>query len=305
MDKSPIKLFNPGPEEPSAGDSTAEGKFVNLHMSLVISLISIDEIPPSYDYSVVERSARFQEEWIKHHPKYCKKRHWSTTAPTIDIHFKVKLDEPKGTFSSWLFGRGRNKGPEWRAVMRISTWNIPRLMARGLYWGPHDVQEVPGGVHLGSRLGAFRFGYGVHWNHTRIYHIEPPGKLREWTAQLFVFAKTHSTLAQFDINCLTPETVESMKARNWKGDIVYLASRERPDLNFNTLYGLMPLKGWWMWPKTESMANEQVTESLPLGDSVTLEDEPVKPGPMGIVETFLYLPRRKSPFVTQTGEKST
>ncbi|CAH0047130.1 unnamed protein product [Clonostachys solani] len=248
--------------------------------------IITDEITPSDDFALAERCARIQTEWIRSRPNDWNKCDMSKL-PTIEIHFESY--ETKKPFLSRLLGR-QQKGAQWRAVMKIWTCNTPRLMRQGVYWGPDDVNEVTGFVRLDDNRLSRAWGWGGRWKHMRAYNIQPPGDKVEWHGSLYVFTQEAATLARFDLSCITPETAVKMSADNWQKRLVYLADRRRPDLSFNTIFGSMPLKGWWIWPKAGSSISERTTVS---SSNMALECPKNSPttDPNGITERFILFVR--------------
>ncbi|CAH0021679.1 unnamed protein product [Clonostachys rhizophaga] len=171
--------------------------------------------------------------------------------------------------------------------MRIWTCNTPRLMREGFYWGPGDVNEAKGYVALNDKVSSRAWGLDRRWKHVRVYELQPQGDKVEWLGHILVFAQEAAALAQFDLSYITPERAVKMTATNWQKRLVYLADRRRPDLSFNTIYGSMPLKGWWVWPKAESSISERTTAAS--GSDFALECPKNSPttGPSGITERYI------------------
>ncbi|CAG9982424.1 unnamed protein product [Clonostachys byssicola] len=206
-------------------------------------------------------------------------------APKLVLSHEIITDETEKSFMGGLLRR--QKGPQWRAILRIWTPNTPRLMRKGFSWGVGDVNVARGYVQLNDNVTGRAWGLGRRFKHIRVYDLQPPGDRVEWIGHISVFAQEAATLAQFDLSCITPEMALKMVATNWQKRLVYLADRRRPDLNFNTIYGSMPLKGWWMWPKAEASISERTTTAS--GSDKALECPKNSPttGPSGIAERYI------------------
>lgn len=238
---------------------------------------------PSDDFSLDERCARIQRGSIASRPEDWN-QYGLSKIPTIQIHFQP--DEGKKPLLSRLLGR-RQKGAQWRAIMRIWTCNTPRLMRQGFYWGPDDVNEAKGSVQLYDKVSSRAWGLGRRWKHVREYELQPPGGKVEWLGDIMVFAQEAAALAQFDLSYITPERAVKMTATNWQQRLVYLADRRRPDLSFNTIYGSMPLKGSWIWPKAESSISERTIVASGSGMALECPKNSPTTGPSGITERYI------------------
>jgi hypothetical protein len=160
-------------------------------------------------------------------------------------------------------------------------------MHQGFYWGPGDVNEAKGCVQLNDNVTSRAWGLGRRWKHVRVYELQPPGDKVEWLGHILVFAQKAAALAQFDLSYVTPERAVKMTATNWQQRLVYLADRRRPDLSFNTIYGSMPLKGWWIWPKGESSISERTTVASGSDMALGCPKNSPTTGPSGITERYI------------------
>ncbi|CAG9981174.1 unnamed protein product [Clonostachys byssicola] len=139
----------------------------------------------------------------------------------------------------------------WHAMMRIKAKNVPRLMRDGFFQlSPKNYCEGSSALRLDDAVWPKRLGCDDSWRQTRTYAFKDEGDDPEWHAILAVVSKERFTIVNFDLGMITPETINMVKAYNWKGEQVYEANPSRPRENFNLIYPNVVLGGWWGGPQT-------------------------------------------------------
>jgi hypothetical protein len=148
---------------------------------------------------------------------------------------------------------------DWFAVLEVNAKNIPGLMRHGFHCSSANLVPGRGFVELDRRELLKERGFGrTHCQHIRAYKLKGNENTDiEWRGTLEVYAKSSSTLINFDLNWLTPDKMLYTNAWDWNSKPVYSYNRYRERRNFNVVYEGMPLKGWWPWPKASppSQAN--------------------------------------------------
>ncbi|CAG9956638.1 unnamed protein product [Clonostachys rosea f. rosea IK726] len=138
----------------------------------------------------------------------------------------------------------------WRAMMRIRTKNVPRLMREGFFQlSPKNYCEGSSALRLDNKIWPERLGCDDSWRQTRTYAFKDEGDNPEWHATLAVVSKERFTIVNFDLGMITPDTISLVKAYNWNGEQVYEANQSRPRENFNLIYPNVVLGGWWGGPQ--------------------------------------------------------
>lgn len=190
-------------------------------------------------------------------------KYWETLRPDDwDNGFKSGINiffETNGHFLDRLFGLEAE--PAWRAELIVLAANVPGLMSRGFHWSLDNFDPSSSiRFHDGEPKWAGYCNTRV-WKHVRIYHLREAGENPTWKATLKVYAKSKSTVINFDRRWITKDTICLVAATNWDRRLVYLVNRANPTYNFNFLFGDMPLEGWWGWPNPEAPSPEPPSPS--------------------------------------------
>lgn len=221
---------------------------------------------------------------------------------TIHIGFEPEYQK---TFSCKRILRDRKEQPSWRAVLLFHNANVPLLMRDGLHWSPQNLVANEQTIRLDFKpsKGAqgqektnelvrhglvrsfapqwgwtFREDASSSWPHQRRYRLRDNGPYPRWTATLYVFAPKASTVIDFDIGSITPETTAWALAKDLEGRVVY-DTRRRNGEWFNTVFPQKPLGGWWPWPKATD--NLMVGIPTPRPSPTRLEENAVAPESSG------------------------
>ena len=201
------------------------------------------------------------------HPTGCKGGHGTFQANTL---FGLQPRELQNWSINRIF-RNCESQPAWRALLHLQVRNTARLMREGFYWSSENLEQQEHKINLNLKpnkipkqlskmIFAPAWGWTRHdhadWKHSRTYFISDNVPAKEWRGTLVVYGKKPSTVIEFDINAITPETVVWARAWNWRGNICYDTCGGQ-GARFNTLFNEMPLDGWWPWPKRPDDRNRE------------------------------------------------
>ncbi|KAI8691778.1 hypothetical protein LRP88_09042 [Fusarium phalaenopsidis] len=162
----------------------------------------------------------------------------------LDIIFVSDLDVPDDTM------------PEWKAYLRVSAHDVPRLMREGFYWSEVNVDQERGEYASYPREenpSLPRF--------CRTYYLDDLEDDPQWMAQLTVHSHELHVLSKFRLRDLRVEDILSAMAFRPRSHRVYYYHARKPQHCINAIYDNMPLKGWWPWPKEEEAAGETEDET--------------------------------------------
>lgn len=201
--------------------------------------------PPSYE-SLME-AAEVEAAWDHERPA-----HWLEGKCNLLLQFKSQH-----SIFSRLVGRA---GPSWSAQLEVKAKNIPRLMRRGFYWSPADIQK--GDDHIELDLKFATAPKPVHrgkdaptkWNHVRTRRLRDHSGDGEWFALLHVFAMEVETLLNFDLELLTMDRLRRQVAYDWNREVVYWAHRSDKRV-YNITSQQAPV-GWWLGGTVEISREE-------------------------------------------------
>lgn len=151
---------------------------------------------------------------------------------------------------------------KWKAGLYVYTKDVPQLMREGFYWTASNVVLEEG--FFGPNK-VDRNLYQEGWTFGRHYFLSDLSKEPRWTAWLIVFARNFdqclSSMRRFSLDKLSPDLVSESFALNAHQGLIYGYCFNEPELNFNCIYGNMPMNGWWPWPKGESELATQAPTS--------------------------------------------
>ncbi|CAH0043195.1 unnamed protein product [Clonostachys rhizophaga] len=181
--------------------------------------------------------------------------------PPEDRPPSYEVDEKISSGSQMLRKKTGGLVPRWvenplarktgQLVLQVNAKNIPGLMRHGFYCSLANFVPGRGSILLDRRELLKERGLGrTHCKHIRAYKEKGNENTEiEWRGILEVYAKSSSTLINFDLNWLTHDNMLFAKAWDWNSKQVYSYSQYRERRNVNVVYEGIPLKGWWPWPK--------------------------------------------------------
>lgn len=173
---------------------------------------------------------------------------WLSRSPRVQLAF---YHESMFTSITQKIKPGKTS---WVARVDVKTRNVPRLMREGLHWSDANVQKelsyfernisasaIPS-IHSGEQHDG--------WTNLRKYFLVSLDTTTNWTAEITVYTKSVAVLSEFELCWLTAENLGLTYATNWDGKMVYMYRKWQAENTYlNAIYGNMPLKGWWPWPK--------------------------------------------------------
>ncbi len=145
----------------------------------------------------------------------------------------------------------------WVVFLKVRCENVARLMDEGFHWTVDDnILREEGSMSHRLRGEWEAFGF----RHARRWTLADKGReTPRWVALLEVVTPFLEILPAFPLHELSTANIISANACDARDKLVYNYSRATPGQNYNCLYDLRPLRGWWPWPKEETPKEAPMT----------------------------------------------
>jgi hypothetical protein len=146
----------------------------------------------------------------------------------------------------------------WVVRMKVRCEHVSRLMDEGFHWSTGNVLPEEGSMShaLQDEWTAKGFRHARQW---MLADKAPGHETPQWVAHLEVISPFLEVLARFPLHDLSAANICSANAWDPRGRLVYNYNCRTPDRNYNCLYDLRPLQGWWPWPKKDMLTDAPVT----------------------------------------------
>ncbi|KAI1752141.1 hypothetical protein F4782DRAFT_530753 [Xylaria castorea] len=137
---------------------------------------------------------------------------------------------------------------EWAAFIYVTCSAFSHPICKGFHWGGANV--VHEDVFVGEVVMDGEFGQDEKkWSGVRHYLLEDLLRPRRWVAKLQVFTFSYETLRHFDLNQLSQENIRYGQAFCPYGRRIYQYCYGKFQPCYNTIYGDMPMEGFWPRPR--------------------------------------------------------
>ncbi|KAK2007369.1 hypothetical protein LZ32DRAFT_610387 [Colletotrichum eremochloae] len=172
---------------------------------------------------------------------------WRNLKPNVCFLFDPKLPNSEPTEGNIY---------DWEAKLQAKARDVPRLLREGFYWNTANVDWEAGYIQLDLSTDD-EPGAADYWSCSRTFFLSDLSDDPQWTAKLVVYAAKTSVLSRFTLSSINMDTMNwatAWRKVNEQGNNeqwVYTWDRYDPEENFNAIYGDMPLKGWWPWPRLD------------------------------------------------------
>lgn len=179
-----------------------------------------------------------------------------STARSTNGNSYLASDHPLALYFGLLPDRCKPwHSQDWLGELVVKCDDVASLMRNGLFWTTKNVQWEQGYADEAVEFNVYHkegFFRTSRW-FLRDMDNEPP----QWTASLIVWAR-HGVLDAFKLEDLSVNNANYCWAWNSEASLVYEYYDMFPERNVNVIYGVMPMKGWWPWPREEQASVEEV-----------------------------------------------
>ncbi|KAI1400862.1 hypothetical protein F4819DRAFT_509107 [Hypoxylon fuscum] len=206
-------------------------------------------LPPTYGEAVDNKTTNQSAAVIQFQP-----------APGPAGNGRLFLNEPGGASITFHFvpepGMDDQHQP-WFGQMDVKCCDVPLLMREGFHWTTANVIREEGFV---DRIIPELINLGKP-NHTctitRVWILRDLQQPSRWTARLQVHAPNTEVVSGIRLDNWTIDMIRSVRAYGLSKKSIYEFNVSRTRYHFNSIYDDMPLKGWWPWPKEDSLATKR------------------------------------------------
>ncbi|KAI1433610.1 hypothetical protein GGR50DRAFT_668004 [Xylaria sp. CBS 124048] len=141
----------------------------------------------------------------------------------------------------------------WSARISVKSSDVASLMRDGFDWDETNIMGEEGHMNRDVSRGD--------WRHYLKDLQEPP----RWVAMIEVSTRRYGYWRRIDLKHLTRERMMSVVVWGQQGGApVYRYDYKDPSKCYNLIYGNMPLRGRWPWPRSnEAEVNDHVGNDEP------------------------------------------